>query len=120
MADKVNLDAQFSRFQDVWSPKIVAMLNDYDLKVAKVQGEFVRHAHDETDELFLVHKGSLVIRMDGSDDVALGPGELFVVLRGVRHSPVASDIAEILLLEPRGTVNAGDSDRAGTAGKPIT
>jgi len=119
VSQKVNLGEQFSRFTDTWSPKIVAAVNDYDVKVAKVQDEFVWHAHDETDELFFVHKGRLVIRLERSDDVVLEPGELFVVPRGVRHCPVADEGAEILLLEPAGTLNTGDADRPGTAGEPV-
>jgi mannose-6-phosphate isomerase-like protein (cupin superfamily) len=117
MTERISLDEQFARFDDRWSPKIVGSLNDYDLKIAKVEGEFVWHAHPETDELFLVHKGRLRIRLEGRDDVVLGPGQIFVVPRGVRHCPVADDPTEIVMLEPRGTMNTGDADRAGTAGE---
>jgi mannose-6-phosphate isomerase-like protein (cupin superfamily) len=116
---KINLDDRFSRFRDTWSPKIVGTLNDYDLKVAKVEGEFVWHVHDETDELFLVHKGRLVIQLEGRDDIVLESGELFVVPRGVRHCPVADSPTEILLLEPAGTLNTGDATAGGTIGEPI-
>ena len=116
MADKVNLAAQFRRFYDHWSPKIVATLNDYDVKVVKVQGEFVWHQHDETDELFLVTAGQLRIHLRDRDDVILGAGELFVVPRGMRHCPVADAETHVLLLEPRDTVNTGDAERTGTAG----
>jgi mannose-6-phosphate isomerase-like protein (cupin superfamily) len=116
LADKVNLAAQFRRFDDHWSPKIVATLNDYDVKVVKVQGEFVWHQHDETDELFLVTAGQLRIHLQDRDDVILGAGELFVVPRGMRHRPVADAETHVLLLEPRDTVNTGDAERTGTAG----
>ena len=119
MADKVNLAAQFRRFEDHWSPKIVARVNDYDVKVVKVQGEFVWHQHDETDELFLVTAGRLRIQLQDRDDVVLGAGELFVVPRGVRHRPVADEETHLLLLEPRGTVNTGDAERAGMAGERL-
>ena len=119
MAEKVNLDQQFARFQEHWSPKIVAGLNDYDVKVVKILGEFVWHQHDETDELFLVTAGRLRIRLEGQADVVLGPGELVVVPRGVRHCPVADEETRLVLLEPRGTPNTGDADVPGTAGEPL-
>jgi mannose-6-phosphate isomerase-like protein (cupin superfamily) len=89
MDAKVNLDQQFKRFHDHWHPRIVAILNDYDIKLVKVQGEFVWHQHQDTDELFLVIDGRLRIQLQDHDDVVLGPGELFVVPRGVRHCPAA-------------------------------
>ena len=85
MAGKVNLQEQFARFHDHWSPKIVASVNDYDLKLVKAQGEFVWHQHDATDEVFLVTAGQLRIQLQDRDDVVLGPGELLVVPRGVRY-----------------------------------
>ena len=109
MAAKVNLEEQLARFDDYWSPKIVASVNDYDVKVAKVRGEFVWHQHDETDELFLVTAGHLRIHLQDHDDVVLSAGELFVVPRGVRHCPVADEETHLVLLEPRETVNTGDA-----------
>jgi len=106
--DAINLAEKFGRFTDLWSPKIIAGLNDYDVKLARVQGEFVWHRHDDTDELFLVVHGALTIRLRDRD-VPLRAGELFVVPRGVEHLPVAAQEAQILLLEPRGTVNTGDA-----------
>lgn len=103
----VNLVEKFALLQDRWSPRIVAQINDYHVKIAKVAGEFVWHSHPETDELFLVHKGELTIELrDGV--VKLAPGELYVVPRGVEHKPVASDDCEIVMFEPVGTVNTGD------------
>jgi mannose-6-phosphate isomerase-like protein (cupin superfamily) len=119
VAEKVNLDEQFGRFDEHWSPKIVAAVNDYDVKVVKVQGEFVWHQHDDTDELFLVTAGRLRIRVEDQDDVVLGPGELFVVPRGVRHCPVAGEETRVVLLEPRETVNTGDADQPGTVGERL-
>jgi mannose-6-phosphate isomerase-like protein (cupin superfamily) len=110
VTDRLNLDEQFARFDELWSPKIVGTLNDYDLKIAKVQGEFVWHAHPETDELFLVHRGELRLQIDGRDDVVLRAGEMYVVPRGVRHCPVADETTEIVMLEPHGTLNTGDAD----------
>ncbi len=103
-----NLDEKFSLVRDQWSPRIVAQVNDYHVKIAKVQGEFVWHSHPETDELFFVHRGRLTIELrDGS--VTLGPGELFVAPRGVEHRPVAAGECEIVMFEPAGTRNTGDA-----------
>ena len=109
----VNREDKFARFDDHWSPKIIARLNDYHVKAVKLQGAFVWHRHDETDELFLVTKGTLVIRLRDRD-VTLGPGELAVVPKGVEHLPVAQEECEVLLLEPAGTVNTGDAGGART------
>lgn len=106
--EPVDLDQKLSLFSELWSPKVVALLNDYEVKVVKVRGEFVWHQHDDTDELFLVLHGRLRIDLrDGS--VELGPGQLHVVPRGVEHRPVAEEEAHALLLEPRGVVNTGDA-----------
>lgn len=99
---------------ELWSPRIVAALNDEHVKVARVHGAFVWHAHDATDELFLVLDGRL--RIDFEDGAAdLGPGELLVVPRGVRHRPVAAEPCCLLLVERAGTVNTGDAGGALTA-----
>lgn len=119
MAANVNLEEQFGHFDDYWSPKIVASVNHYDVKVVKVRGEFVWHQHDETDELFLVTAGQLRIHLQDHDDVVLSAGELFVVPRGVRHCPVADEETHLVLLEPRETVNTGDAELAGTAGERL-
>jgi mannose-6-phosphate isomerase-like protein (cupin superfamily) len=109
----VNLEDKFARIGDPWSPKVIAALNDYHIKAVRLLGEFVWHRHDETDELFLVTKGSLVIRFRDRD-VALGPGELLVVPKGVEHMPVAEEECELLLIEPTGTPNTGDAGGART------
>jgi mannose-6-phosphate isomerase-like protein (cupin superfamily) len=106
--DVVNLEDKFGRISEQWSPKILAQLNDYQVKAVKLRGEFVWHKHDETDELFLVTKGSLVIRFRDRE-VTLGPGELLVVPRGIEHLPVAEEECEVLLIEPAGTANTGDA-----------
>jgi mannose-6-phosphate isomerase-like protein (cupin superfamily) len=116
---KVNLQEQFARFDDHWSPKIVASVNDYDVKLVKVQGEFVWHQHDETDEVFLVTAGQLRIHLQDRDDVVLHQGELFVVPRGVQHRPLADAETHLLLLEPHATVNTGNAARAGTVGERL-
>lgn len=91
-----------------WSPRTVAVVNDYDVRLVKVQGEFVRHKHDESDELFLGLDGELTIRMD-SGDVTLKAGELYVVPRGVEHQPVSEHGASILLFEASEIINTGDA-----------
>ncbi|WP_433890073.1 cupin domain-containing protein [Streptomyces sp. CA-111067] len=109
----VNLAEKLSQFSELWSQKKVAALNDYEVKLAKLKGEFVWHTHEDTDELFLVVSGRLTIQLrDG--DVVLESGELFVVPRGVEHCPVAEEETAILLFEPAGTMNTGD------AGGPLT
>jgi mannose-6-phosphate isomerase-like protein (cupin superfamily) len=110
----VNIEDKFARVGDHWSPKIIAALNDYHVKAARLLGEFVWHKHDDTDELFLVTKGTLVIRLRDRD-VALGPGDLLVVPKGVEHMPVAEEECEVLLIEPAGTLNTGDAGGARTA-----
>ena len=106
MARVVDLQDRLSLVSDHWSPKVVATLNDYEVKVVKVMGEFVWHSHADTDELFLVVEGTLTIRLR-DEEVTLGPGQLFVVPRGVEHCPVAADGASLVLVEPTGVVNTG-------------
>jgi mannose-6-phosphate isomerase-like protein (cupin superfamily) len=111
--ESVDLAAKLSLVSEHWSPKVVARLNDYEVKVVKLLGEFVWHAHVDTDELFLVVEGELTIRLrDG--DVVLGPGQLYVVPRGVEHSPLATGEVHAVLIEPVGVVNTG------AAGGPLT
>jgi mannose-6-phosphate isomerase-like protein (cupin superfamily) len=105
--EKVNLAEKLATFDERWSPRIVAGFNGNDVMVAKVEGEFVWHAHPETDDFFLVLKGTLDIELRDRI-VSLGPGELFVVPRGVDHRPVARGEAHLLLIEPAGTPNTGD------------
>jgi mannose-6-phosphate isomerase-like protein (cupin superfamily) len=114
MTEPVDLAAALSTFAEPWQPRTVAVLNDYDVRVARTHGEFTWHSHPDTDEFFLVVSGSLTIRLDG-DEVTLGPGQLFVVPRGVRHQPYSADGAEIVLIEPSSTVNTGDTPSELTA-----
>ncbi len=114
MDAKVNLADKLRLFQDRWAPRIVADLDDYKISVVKVQGDFVRHARPETDELFLVLEGRLDIRLrDGT--VTLRPGELHGVPRGVEHCPRATEQAHLLLVEPAGTPNTGTAGGERTA-----
>ncbi len=108
MHEPVDLAATLASFDEAWSPRTVAVLNDYDVRVVKARGEFTKHRHPDTDELFVVLTGSLTIRLDDAD-VTLGPGRLYVVPRGVEHQPISPDGAEVLLVEPSTTVNTGDT-----------
>ena len=105
--EKVNLSEKFGRFDDLWSPKIVGELNDSYVKLVKLRGEFVWHHHEAEDELLLVVKGRLTIRLRDRD-VDLEEGEFFIVPRGVEHLPVAAEEAHVLLLEPKTTLNTGN------------
>ncbi len=108
MNDVVDLADKLGLFSDHWAPKVVARLNDYEIKLVKLKGEFVWHTHDDTDELFLVLEGSLVIQLrDG--DVSLRPGQLYVVPRGVEHCPIADGDVSAMLIEPAGVVNTGSA-----------
>ena len=106
--DSIHLAAVLATFSEAWAPRTVATLNDYDVRVVKTHGEFTRHRHPDTDELFLVLNGALTIRMDAGD-VQLGPGDLYVIPRGVYHRPVSMGGAEVVLIEPTTTVNTGDT-----------
>jgi len=111
MSDKINLAAKLATFSDYFSPRTVTQLNDYDVMVVKVQGEFVWHKHDDTDDFFLVLKGELDIQLRDRT-VTLRPGELFVVPKGVEHCPLAREEVHLLLIEPTGTPNTGDAATA--------
>jgi len=108
---RVSLAEKFALISEHWSPKIVGELNGQHVKLAKCLGEFVWHRHDDTDDLFLVLSGRLVIEMR-ERSVALGPGELFVVPRGVEHRPVAREEVRMLVVERSGTPNTGDAATA--------
>jgi mannose-6-phosphate isomerase-like protein (cupin superfamily) len=113
-ARAVSLREKLARIDETWSPRIVASLNDYHVKLAQLEGEFVWHSHVDTDELFLVVDGVLELQLrDGS--VWLGPGELYVVPRGVEHCPKTHGRCSVMLIEPAGTVNTGDAGGERTA-----
>ena len=118
MPAPVDLAAVLEQIRQPWQPRTVAVLNDYDLRVVRTQGEFTRHSHPETDEVFLVLSGSLTIRMDDGD-VTLGPGQLLVVPKGTPHQPFSPDGAEVLLIEPSATVNTGDTPSELTAERRV-
>lgn len=118
MTTPVDLADVLATIDAAWSPRTVAVLNDYDVRLVKTSGEFAPHSHPETDELFLVLSGSLTIRLDDGD-VRLGPGQLYVVPRGVQHQPVSPGGAEVLLVEPSATVNTGDNPGPLTAERRV-
>lgn len=107
----VNLDAKLATFSEPFQPRTVARFNGHDVMVVKAKGEFVWHSHADTDDFFLVLSGRLVIELRDRK-VLLGPGELFVVPRGVEHRPVAEEEVHLLLIEPTGTPNTGDAATA--------
>ena len=107
MTTSIRLADKLALFSDHWSPKIVSQFNGHDVMVVKVKGEFVWHSHADTDDFFYVLKGNIVIQMR-EGDVRLGPGDLYIVPKGVENRPVAEEEAHLLLIEPRGTPNTGD------------
>ena len=110
----INLTDKFGLFSDQWQPRVVAEMNDYQFKIARVEGDFVWHDHKETDEAFFVLEGRLRIDFrDGS--VEIGPGEMFVVPKGVEHKPFAEKEVKIMLIEPRGVLNTGETGGERTA-----
>lgn len=114
----INLQEKLAKFSEHWSPKVIAQMNDYHFKIAKIEGEFIWHDHPETDEVFLVLKGQLQIQLrDGN--VILNEGEMFVVPKGMEHKPVAAQECHILLVEPAGTLNTGDVVNERTAANDV-
>jgi len=108
----VNIKEKFSSFNEQWSPKIIGEMNDSYVKIAKLQGEFVWHLHENEDEMFFVIQGSLTIRLRDRD-LVINEGEFVIIPRGVEHMPVAEEEVQVMLLEPKATVNTGnvESDR---------
>lgn len=104
----VSLSEKFAAFSERWSPKVVGELNGQQVKLVKLQGEFVWHHHADEDELFLVHRGRLRIELRGRAPLELGPGDFAIVPRGVEHRPVADEEVEVVLFEPASTLNTGN------------
>jgi mannose-6-phosphate isomerase-like protein (cupin superfamily) len=114
----INLEEKLHMIGEQWSPRVVAELNDYQFKLVRIEGDFVWHDHPETDEAFLVLEGELRIDLrDGA--VTLGPGELFVVPRGIEHKPFAEKEVKLLLIEPRGILNTGHAGGVRTAANDV-
>lgn len=110
----VNFAEKLSLFSDQWQPRVIAELNDYQFKIVRIEGDFIWHDHKETDEAFIVLEGTL--RIDFRDGaVTLGPGEMYVVPKGVEHKPYAQSEVKMLLIEPRGTLNTGHEGGERTA-----
>lgn len=110
----INFNEKLAKFDEKWSPKVISEMNDYQLKVVKISGEFVWHEHKDTDEVFIVLEGEMAISFrDG--EVRLSKGEMYVVPKGVEHKPHAENECHILLVEPRGVVNTGDTEDGLTA-----
>lgn len=110
----INFARKLAQFSDIWSPRVIAEMNDYQFKLVKLRGEFVWHSHHDTDEAFIVVSGRLDIGFrDG--EVSVGPGEMFVVPRGVEHITRAAEECHALIVEPRGVANTGDAGGALTA-----
>ena len=108
ISSKINLHEKFSKFSKHWSPRVIAEMNNYQFKIAKIKGEFVWHDHKDTDETFIVIEGEMTLKFKGSE-VKLSEGEMFVVPKGVEHKPCAEKECKILVVEPRGVINTGDA-----------
>lgn len=116
--NKVNLAEKFALFSEHWTPKIIAELNDYQIKIVKVKGDFVWHEHSNTDEFFFVIEGTLFIEFENKT-MELNTGELYVVPRGVQHRPYALEECKVMLIEPRGVVNTGEAESNLTASNDV-
>ena len=115
---KINLEEKFAMFNEHWTPKIISELNDYQIKIVKVEGDFVWHDHSNTDEFFLVIEGTLFIEFEG-ETMELNAGELYVVPKGVQHRPYALKECKVMLIEPRGIVNTGEEESDLTASNDV-
>ena len=118
MPDPTDLDTAFATFDETWQPRIAGQVNDYDVKIARGEGDFPEHVHSDTDELFLVLEGELTLTMPDRT-VVLGPNQLFTVPAGTRHQPSATPGTRLLFIDPRGVVNTGDEDASGTTGHEL-
>ncbi|MDG1534068.1 MAG: cupin domain-containing protein [Candidatus Thalassarchaeaceae archaeon] len=116
--DKINLKEKLSKFSDHWSPKVIAEMNDYQFKLVKIQGEFVWHNHDDTDETFIVIEGEMKIEFE-NETVELSEGDMFVVPKGIEHKPWAENECKVMIIEPRGVVNTGNAEGDLTASNDV-
>ena len=114
----INFADKLSKFSDHWSPKVIAEMNDYQFKLAKLEGEFVWHNHPDTDEVFIVIEGSMKIELEDGI-VELNAGEMYVVPKGVQHKPYAEQECKVMLVEPKGVVNTGEASGDLTAQNDI-
>ena len=118
MSKKINLKEKYSKFSKHWSPRIIAEMNDYQFKLAKIKGEFVWHNHKDTDETFIVMEGEMILKFR-NQEVRLSKGEMYVVPKGVEHKPYAENECKVMLVEPRGVVNTGDEEGELTASNDV-
>jgi len=115
---KINFQDKLAKFSEHWTPKVIAEMNDYQFKLVKIQGEFVWHNHSDTDEVFIVIEGSMKIEFD-EETVELNEGEMYVVPKGVQHKPYAETECKVMLVEPKGVVNTGESNSELTADNDV-
>jgi len=106
---KINLKSKFNKFNDLWSPKVIAEMNDYQFKLVKIKNDFVWHKHHDTDEVFIVVEGTIHIEFEDKT-IEVNEGEMIVVPKGTKHKPYASEEAKIMLVEPSGVINTGDNE----------
>ena len=111
---KINFKSKFDKFNDHWSPKVIAEMNDYQFKLVKIKDDFVWHEHNDTDEVFIVISGVIWIEFK-DETIQINTGEMIVVPRGTKHRPYATEEAQIMLVEPKGVVNTGDIESDLTA-----
>jgi mannose-6-phosphate isomerase-like protein (cupin superfamily) len=112
--NKINFNNKYSKFLDLWTPKIIAEMNDYQIKLVKINGDFLWHSHDNTDEVFIVLDGSMEIRTE-EKLVKLDSGEMYVVPKGVLHKPYAEKECKIMIIEPKGVLNTGNKKNSRTS-----
>ena len=115
--DKISLQDKFSLFSEQWSPKIIGEINDSMVKIAKLQGEFLWHAHENEDEMFYVYQGELTVKLRDRD-IVLRAGECLIIPKGVEHMPVAKEEAWVMMIEPKGTLNTGNAQSDRTVQEP--
>ena len=114
----INFKEKFQLFSKLWTPKVIAEMNDYQFKLVKIQGEFVWHNHDDTDETFIVIEGEMKIEFE-NETLQLNEGDMFVVPKGVEHKPWAGNECKVMIIEPRGVLNTGNSEGDLTASNDV-
>jgi len=115
---KINLGEKFSKFSEHWTPKVIAEMNDYQFKLVKIEGEFIRHNHSDTDEVFIVIEGRMFIEFD-NETIELNEGEMYVVPKGVQHKPYSKQECKVMLVEPKDVINTGDIEDDLTASNDV-
>ena len=115
---KINLKEKLSKFSEHWTPKIIAEMNDYQFKLVKIKGDFVWHDHKDTDEVFIVLEGKMTIEFE-NETVELNEGDMYVVPKGIQHKPHAENECKVMLVEPRGVVNTGNTEGELTASNDV-